>query len=71
MYGKAISHKIAVKVPLLDTALKIYLLFGLTVKNLCVHLRKQSLIGLHLNNYFESFTKTLKIPVKKVFFRKI
>ena len=68
-YGKAISHKIAVKVLLLDTALKIYLLFGLTMKNLCVHLQKQSLIGLHLNNSFESFAETLEIPIKKVFFR--
>ena len=69
-YRKAISHEIAVKVLLGTVAFKIYLLFGLTVKNLCVHLRKQSPIDLHLNNCFESFTKTLKIPVRKFFFRK-
>ena len=40
--------------------LKIYLLFGLTVKKLCVHLRKQLPVGLPLNNCFESFTKTFK-----------
>ena len=66
----SISHEIAVKVLLGTVAFKIYLLFGLTVKNLCVHLRKQSPLGLHLNNCFESFTKTLKIPVGKFFFRK-
>ena len=62
---KAISHKIAVKILLLSTALKIYLLFGLTVEKVCVHLRKQSLIGLHLNNCFESSTKTLKNTCKE------
>ena len=60
-YRKAVSYKIAVKVVLLGiAAFKIYLLLWLTVKNLCVHLRKQSSIGFYLNNCFESFTKTLK-----------
>ena len=67
-YGKAISHEIAVKVLLLGiAALKVYLLFGLTVKNLCVDLQKQPPIGLHLNNCFESFTKTLKNTCKGLF----
>ena len=70
-YKKAISHELAVKVLLGTVVFKIYLLFRLTVKNFCVHLRKQSPIGLHLNNCFESFTKTLKIPVRKFFFRKL
>ena len=68
-YGKAISHEIAVKVLLLGiAALKIYLLFGLTVKNLCVDLQKQPPIGLHLITVLKVLRKPLKIPVK-VFFR--
>ena len=61
-YRKAkIVPEIAVKVLLLGTAaLKMYVLFGLTVKNLYVDLQKQSPIGLHLNNCFESFTKSFK-----------
>ena len=60
-YGKAISHEIAVKALLLgNAALKIYVLFGLTVKNVGLHLRKQPPIGLYLNNCFESFMKTFK-----------